>query len=107
LTRTDIAELGTRRDRQLVDFYFALAQRLRSRGYLKQLSASGVPGTTDSAILFELPDVLDALEADVPEIASLAASDIRDLLETGSSEAMQRLSALLSSGQLELGEPEA
>jgi len=106
-TTVDTREVGTRRDRQLCDFYFALAQRLRSRGYLRQLNASGRPGTTDSALLFELPDVLDALAAEAPEIASLSTADVRELLEMSSSRAKKRVAVLLESSQPRLSGPEA
>lgn len=103
----DMAEVGTRRDRQVCDFYFAVANHLRSHGYLKQLSRKGVAGTTDSAIFFELPDILEALKAEAPEVALLKPSDLHRLLDMESHKARHVVPSLLQGNRAMLRGPEA
>jgi len=93
-TTVEIDEIGTRRERQLCNFYLAVANHLRARGYLRDINAASVAGTTDSAIVFDFPHIMEALHNEAPQIARIDPSDIGRLLDMAPRDAADVIAAL-------------
>jgi hypothetical protein len=101
-TTVAIGEIGERQDRQLCDFFLQVANRIRTRGYLRALSSAAVAGSVESAIPFQLPDVLEALAAEAPDVALLTAEQIGLLAQATPKEAEERVEALVHGHRLRL-----